>query len=217
MNVPAGTSSTVRVTVVGVDPGTAWNYTVFCQPGTATTTTTTTTITVPGATTTTTTTTAPPAATTSTTRATTTTSTTVAPAATTTTTTTIAPVVTVPPAGSTLPTTTTSTTRPPTVAQPAPLARTGTNLLPLVGLGLLAIALGTLVRRTEQSFTPVTYTTPEPVGPPVTPEFRPLETPPAVTYNRSQLSPLDPATSEALTAFEAGDGPAPEPEPGDGG
>ena len=216
MNVPAGASSTVRVTVVGTDQGTAWEYTVFCQPGVTSTTTSTTTTTVPGTTTTTTTTVVP--ATTTTTRATTTTtSTTVAPAATTTTSTTIAPVVTVPPAGSTLPTTTTSTTRPPTVAPPAPLPRTGTNLLPLVGLGLLAIALGTLVRRTEQSFTPVAYTTPEPVGPPVTPEFRPLETPPAVTYNRSQLSPLDPATSEALTAFEAGDGPEPEPEPGDGG
>ncbi len=141
-----------------------------------------------------------------------------APAATTTTSTTLAPVVTVPPAGSTLPSTTTSTTRPPTVAAP-PLARTGSNLLPLVGLGMLAIALGALVRRSEQSFTPVVYAAPEAAGPPVNPEFRPLETPPAVTHNRSVLSALDPATSEALTAFEAGatDGQDEPPDPGGGG
>ncbi len=226
---PPTTTTTTTVppttTTTTVPPTTTTTTTV------APTTTTTTTTTIPGATTTTTTapatttTTTAPATTTTTVAVTTTaapatTTTTIAPAATTTTSTTVAPVVTVPPAGSTLATTTTSTTRPPTVVTP-PLARTGSNLAPLVGLALLAIALGAVVRRTEHTFTPVAYAAPEPTAPPVAPEFRPLATPPAVTYNRSVLSPLDPATAEALSAFDDGGGsggaPEPEPDPGGGG
>ncbi len=220
VNVPAGASSTVRVTVIGTDQNTAWEYTVFCTPATSTTTTSTTAPTVSTPTTvTTTTTTRPATTTTSTTVVAATTTTTVAPAATTTTSTTLAPIVTVPTAQPTTTTSTTTTTRPPTVAVPAPLPRTGTNLLPLVGLGMLAIALGALVRRSEQAFAPVTYTPPAPTGPPVTPEFRTLDTPPAVSRNRSALSPLDPATSDALTAFDSADGQHDDdgPDPGGGG
>ncbi len=224
VNLPAGTSTQIEVTVIGGGAGTAWNYTVFCpgSGGTTTTSTTTTTL-APGTTTTTrapgtTTTTAAPG-TTTTIRSTTTTvvattttaapATTVAPTATTTTSTTIAPVVTVPPVQ---PTTTaaTTTTRAPTVAAP-PLPRTGGNMLPLVALGMLAIALGAVVRRSEQAFTPVVSTPATPPAAPVTPEFRALETPPAVSRNRGALSPLDPATADALSALEPDD-----PDPGGG-
>ena len=156
-------------------------------PGTTTTSTTR-----PGTTTTT----AVGATTTSTAAATTTTTQPVAPTTT----------VTVPPSGTTLPVATTTTTRPPTAP---PLARTGSNLLPLVGLGMLAIALGTLVRRSEQSFSPVAYSTPEPPAPPQPPEFRPVDTLPSAVRRRARRNPLDPAVSDALTAF---DGQEPEDE-----
>jgi len=114
--------------------------------------------------------------------------------------------VTVPLPGTTLPvaattttTSTTTTTRPPAAA---PLARTGSNMLPLVGLGMLAIALGTLVRRSEQTFTPATRVSSVPAAPPLPAEFRPIETLPSAVRRRGRRNPLDPAVADALSAFD---------------
>ncbi|MEA2900389.1 MAG: hypothetical protein QOH36_276 [Actinomycetota bacterium] len=173
------------------------------------TTTTTTTTTAPTTTTTTTipattTTTAVGATTTTTTTTTTTvpatTTTTVAPAATTTTTTTIAPIVTVPPAGSTLPpaTTTTTTLAPP----PPPLPRTGTNTMPMVAIGFLAIALGVIVRRSE-GFMPMTESAGlVPQAPPAPIQFHPVEARPSAARRLIRRNPLDAAARDALSAFD---------------
>ncbi len=134
---------------VNVVPTTTTTTTTTIAP-----TTTTTTTTIPGTTTSTSTTTTVVGATTTSTSTSTTTSTTVAPAATTTTSTTLAPVVTVPPAGSTLPPTTTTTLAPPTTAPP--LVRTGTSTIPMVAIGFFAIALGVILRRGSEGFSPAT-------------------------------------------------------------
>ena len=149
----------------------------------------TTTTTVVGATTT----------TTTSTTTTSTTTTTVAPAATTTTTTTIAPVVTVPPAGSTLPPATTTTT---TVAPPPPLPRTGTNTMPMVAIGFLAIALGVIVRRSE-GFLPMTESAAMvPQAPPAPIQFHPVDARPSAARRRVRRNPLDAAARDALSAFD---------------
>jgi hypothetical protein len=171
---------------------------------TTTTTAPATTTTAPAATTTV----AP--ATTTTTAAPGTTTTTVAPATTTTTlapatTTTAAPVTTtttIPPAGTTVPLATTTTTRPP-IAPPPPLPRTGANLMPMVAAALLAIALGTLVRRSAEGLAPVVEAAP--YAAPPAPEFRPIAARPSAIRRRSRRSPLDPAVSDALSAFEEDD------------
>ena len=176
---------------VNVTPTTSTTTTTTAPTTTTTTTTipatTTTTTTVVGATTTT---------TTSTTTSTTTT--TVAPAATTTTTTTIAPVVTVPPAGSTLPPATTTTT----VAPPPPLPRTGTNTMPMVAIGFLAIALGVIVRRSE-GFMPMTESAAMvPQAPPAPIQFHPVDARPSAARRRIRRNPLDAAARDALSAFD---------------
>jgi len=84
-----------------------------------------------------------------------------------------------------------------------PLARTGSNLMPMVTLALLAIALGTLARRSAGMTSVVETivdTTPTP------PEFRPIATRPSALRRRTRRSPLDPASSDALSAFESDDG-----------
>ncbi|MEA2826507.1 MAG: hypothetical protein QOG43_946 [Actinomycetota bacterium] len=167
---------------------------------TAPTTTTTTTTTVP---TTSTTTTTVVGATTTTTTSTSTTTTTVAPAATTTTSTTIAPVVTVPPAGSTLPPATT-TTLGPVVTVPPPLARTGTNAMPMVAIGFLAIALGVIVRRSE-GFLLATESAPAPPAPPAPIQFHPVDSRPSAALRRVRRNPLDGAARDALSAFDDDD------------
>ncbi len=179
---------------VNVVPTTSTTTTTSTSTTTTTTTvaptTTTTTTTVVGATTTTTTT--------------STTSTTVPPAATTTTTTTIAPVVTVPPAGSTLPPTTTSTTHAP-VTVPPPLARTGTSTVPMVAIGFLAIALGVIVRRSSDTFLPVTESAPVAPPPPAPIQFHPVDSRPSAARRRVRRNPLDAAARDALSAFDDDD------------
>jgi hypothetical protein len=174
--------------------------TTTAAPTTTTTIAATTTTAAPATTTTTaapgtTTTTAAPA-TTTTTAAPGTTTTTAAPA----TTTTAAPIVTtttaLPPAGTTIPLATTTTAKP--VAPPLP--RTGSSLMPMVGLAMLAIALGTLVRRSAEAMAPAVEV--RPVAPPVTPEFRPIDARPSAIRRRSRRNPLDPAVSDALSAFD---------------
>ena len=168
--------------------------TTTTSTSTTTSTTTTTTTRVPATTSTTTTTVVGATTTTSTT------TTTVAPAATTTTTTTIAPVVTVPPVGSTLPPTTT-TTQAPVVTVPPPLARTGTNAMPMVAIGFLAIALGVIVRRSE-GFLLATEAAPAPPAPPAPVQFHPLGARPSAARRRVRRNPLDPAARDALSAFD---------------
>ncbi len=173
-------------------------------------TTTTTTTTIPATTTTTTTTVVGATTTTTTSTSTTsTTSTTVAPAATTTTSTTIAPVVTVPPAGSTLPPTTT-TTRAPVVTVPPPLARTGSSAMPMVAIGLLAIALGVLVRRSEGFLLVATEAPAAPIAPPAPIQFHPVDSRPSAARRRVRRNPLDAAARDALSAF-GDDDPGPRP------
>ena len=171
-------------------------------PTTTTTSTSTTTTTTIPATTTTTSTTVVGATTTTTTSTSTTstTTTTVAPAATTTTSTTIAPVVTVPPAGSTLPPATTTTT----VAPPPPLPRTGTNTMPMVAIGFLAIALGVIVRRSE-GFMPAPETAVVPQAPPAPIQFHPVDSRPSAARRRVRRNPLDAAARDALSAFDDDD------------
>jgi hypothetical protein len=127
--------------------------------------------------------------------------------------TTVAPATTVTTApvasGTTVPLATTTTTKP--VVAP-PLARTGSNLMPMVTLALLAIALGTLVRRSA-GMTPVAQTVVE-MTPPTAPEFRPIDNRPSALRRRTRRSPLDPATSDALSAFDADED---DPDPGASG
>jgi len=184
--VPTTTSTTTTVP-------TTTTSTTTTIPGTTTTSTTTTSTTVVGATTTT--------STTSTT-----TSTTVAPAATTTTSTTLAPVVIVPVVQ---PTTTTTTTIPAPPVTAPPLARTGGDTMPMVAIGFLAIALGVLVRRGSESFSPVTETAATPPLPPTPIRFHPVDARPSAARRRVRRNPLDAAARDALSAF-ADDDPEPE-------
>jgi hypothetical protein len=142
--------------------------------------------------------------------------TTTAPAAITTTapaaiTTTTAPASTtttaLPASGTTVPLAATATTRP--AGGGSPLARTGSDLTPLVTLALLAIALGSLVRR-RADVSPASAT-PRGVGgvaPPLVPEFHPVSRRPSA-HRRRRNSPLDAAATDALSAFEVHDRPDP--------
>jgi hypothetical protein len=81
----------------------------------------------------------------------------------------------------------------------------------MVTLALLAIALGTLVQRGVADTNPVAEMAP--VAPPAPPEFRPIDTRPSAIRRRGRRSPLDPATSDALSAFED-DSQEDDPDPG---
>ncbi len=210
--VPPTTTTTVAppTTTTPVAPPTT---TTTVVPPTTTTTvvpqTTTTTVVPP----TTTTTVVPPTTTTTAVVVPPTTTTTAVVVPPTTTTTVVPPIVTttttLPPSGTTVPLATTTTTKPPTAP---PLPRTGSNLMPMVTMALLAIALGTLVRRGADGFTPIAETAAVDTAPPTAPEFRPIDNRPSALRRRTRRSPLDPATSDALSAFEADeddDGPDP--------
>jgi hypothetical protein len=107
----------------------------------------------------------------------------------------------------------TATTRP--AGGAAPLARTGSDLTPLVTLALLAIALGSLVRRragvspASDTARGVAVTAPRPVAP----EFRPVSRRPS-THRRSRHTALDAAATDALSAFEVDHGHDGPPAPG---
>lgn len=94
------------------------------------------------------------------------------------------------------------------VVQGKPLARTGSNMMPMVALAMAAIVLGALVFRGAG---PVPVT-PErsPVAPPSPAQFRPLKVRPGQMKRRAQGDALDPAVTDALAAYEA---PAPPEEP----
>jgi hypothetical protein len=98
---------------------------------------------------------------------------------------------------------TTVTTKAVTVAPP--LARTGSNLMPMVTIALLAIALGTLVRRSAGGMAPAVEAVAVDTTPPPPPEFRPIDDRPSAIRRRDRRSPLDPATYDALSAFDDAD------------
>ncbi len=90
-----------------------------------------------------------------------------------------------------------------------PLARTGSNLVPMVALAMVAVVLGSIAYRSS-SPTPVTPGgAPSPAGPPGPAQFRPLTVRPRQMKRRAQGDPLDPAVTDALAAYEA---PAPPDE-----
>jgi hypothetical protein len=88
--------------------------------------------------------------------------------------------------------------------------------MPTITLALLAIALGTLVRRSADGLAPAAETVVD-MTPPPPPEFRPIENRPSVLRRRTRRSPLDPATSDALSAFEADETHEDGPDPGASG
>ncbi len=96
------------------------------------------------------------------------------------------------------------------VVQGKPLARTGSNLMPMVALGMVAVALGAIAYRSSGP-TPVTPgPAPSPTGPPRPAEFRPLSVRPGQMKRRAQGDALDPAVTDALAVYEAP--PPDEPE-----
>jgi len=86
----------------------------------------------------------------------------------------------------------------------------------MVTMALLAIALGALVRRSADTMTPITEAWVD-TAPPTPPEFRPIANRPSALRRRTRRSPLDPASSDALSAFEADDGQEDGPDPGASG
>jgi hypothetical protein len=96
------------------------------------------------------------------------------------------------------------------VVQAKPLARTGSNLMPMVALGMVAMALGAIAYRSSGP-TPVTSgPAPSPAGPPSPAQFRPLKVRPGQMKRRAQGDALDPAVTDALAAYDA---PAPPEDP----
>jgi hypothetical protein len=95
------------------------------------------------------------------------------------------------------------------VQQSKPLARTGSNLMPMVALAMVALVLGSIAYRSSGP-TPVTPGgAPSPADPPGPAQFRPLSVRPGQMKRRAQGDALDPAVTDALAAYEA---PAPPDE-----
>jgi hypothetical protein len=71
----------------------------------------------------------------------------------------------------------------------------------MVALGFLAIALGVLVRRGGDRFSPVTQTAATPSAPPAPIRFHPVDARPSAARRRVRRNPLDAAARDALSAF----------------
>jgi hypothetical protein len=98
------------------------------------------------------------------------------------------------------------------VVKQKPLARTGSNLMPMVALGMVAVVLGAIAYRSSGPSPATPSPSPTPADSSGPAQFRPLSVRPGQMKRRAKGDPLDPAVTDALAAFEA---PAPpdDPEP----